>query len=103
MDEGVAGAWVHAYLHRKQGDTSNAGYWYERAGKPAAWVSFSVTVTNLGTTTLSFYAATLSGANSVDFSFNSGNPPCIGSLAPNATCTFSVFFASQQGRDRERS
>ena len=28
--------WVHAYLHRKEGDASNAGYWYRRAGKPAA-------------------------------------------------------------------
>lgn len=27
-------AWVHAYLHRKEGDLSNAGYWYSRAGKP---------------------------------------------------------------------
>jgi len=27
-------AWVHAYLHRKQGDDGNAGYWYRRAGKP---------------------------------------------------------------------
>jgi hypothetical protein len=27
------GAWVHAYLHRKEGDISNAGYWYHRAGK----------------------------------------------------------------------
>jgi hypothetical protein len=27
-------AWVHAYLHRKEGDISNAGYWYRRAGKP---------------------------------------------------------------------
>ncbi|MBV8630248.1 MAG: hypothetical protein JOZ83_04940 [Silvibacterium sp.] len=27
-------AWVHAYLHRKEGDTDNAGYWYRRAGKP---------------------------------------------------------------------
>ena len=27
-------AWVHAYLHRKQGDQGNAGYWYGRAGKP---------------------------------------------------------------------
>ena len=27
-------AWVHAYLHRKEGDLSNAGYWYRRAGKP---------------------------------------------------------------------
>ena len=31
-DEGPAGAWVHAYLHRKEGDLSNAGYWYGRAG-----------------------------------------------------------------------
>ena len=30
------GAWVHAYLHRKEGDIGNAGYWYRRAGKPAA-------------------------------------------------------------------
>jgi hypothetical protein len=28
------GAWVHAYLHRKEGDLSNAAYWYTRAGKP---------------------------------------------------------------------
>jgi len=33
-DEGPAGAWVHAYLHRKEGDHSNAAYWYGRAGKP---------------------------------------------------------------------
>lgn len=26
-------AWVHAYLHRKDGDLGNAGYWYSRAGK----------------------------------------------------------------------
>ena len=36
QDEGPAGAWVHAYLHRKEGDASNAAYWYDRAGKPAA-------------------------------------------------------------------
>jgi hypothetical protein len=30
------GAWVHAYLHRKEGDAANAGYWYRRAGRPAA-------------------------------------------------------------------
>lgn len=29
-----AGDWVHAYLHRKEGDASNARYWYGRAGKP---------------------------------------------------------------------
>jgi hypothetical protein len=27
------GAWVHAYLHRKEGDAANAAYWYRRAGK----------------------------------------------------------------------
>ena len=27
------GAWVHAYLHRVEGDESNAGYWYRRADK----------------------------------------------------------------------
>ncbi len=26
-------AWIHAYLHRKEGDISNADYWYARAGK----------------------------------------------------------------------
>lgn len=31
-----AGAWVHAYLHRKEGDRANAGYWYRRAGRPMA-------------------------------------------------------------------
>jgi len=34
QDEGPAGSWVHAYLHRKEGDLGNAGYWYGRAGKP---------------------------------------------------------------------
>ncbi len=28
------GAWVHAYLHRVEGDQANAGHWYSRAGKP---------------------------------------------------------------------
>ena len=30
------GAWVHAYLHRKEGDIGNARYWYRRAGQPEA-------------------------------------------------------------------
>ena len=33
-DEGTEGSWVHAYLHRKEGDQGNAVYWYSRAGKP---------------------------------------------------------------------
>ena len=28
------GSWIHAYLHRKEGDEFNAGYWYGRANKP---------------------------------------------------------------------
>jgi hypothetical protein len=31
--EGKTAAWIHAYLHRKEGDAGNAGYWYTRAGK----------------------------------------------------------------------
>jgi hypothetical protein len=27
------GAWVHAYLHRKEGDLANASYWYGKAGR----------------------------------------------------------------------
>ena len=26
-------AWVHAYLHRVEGDLGNAGYWYRQAGQ----------------------------------------------------------------------
>lgn len=33
---GPDGAWVHAYLHRKEGDRANAAYWYRRAGRPPA-------------------------------------------------------------------
>jgi hypothetical protein len=33
QDEGPSGSWVHAYLHRKEGDASNATYWYSRAGR----------------------------------------------------------------------
>lgn len=28
------GSWLHAYLHRKEGDNGNARYWYSMAGKP---------------------------------------------------------------------
>ena len=31
--EDADGAWVHAHLHRVEGDPSNAGYWYRRAGR----------------------------------------------------------------------
>jgi len=45
------GAWVHAYLHRVEGDESNAGYWYKRAGKdhssaelPTEWEEIASTL-----------------------------------------------------------
>ena len=33
------GSWVHAYLHRKEGDIWNADYWYRSAGKKRPLVS----------------------------------------------------------------
>ena len=37
MEEaGQDAAWVHAYLHRIEGDFGNAGYWYRQARKPVA-------------------------------------------------------------------
>jgi hypothetical protein len=35
-DDSRDGAWVHAYLHRKEGDAGNAAYWYRRAAQPVA-------------------------------------------------------------------
>jgi hypothetical protein len=40
QDEGPDGSWVHAYLHRKEGDLSNAKYWYRRADRAAAYGDF---------------------------------------------------------------
>ncbi len=47
----AAGAWVHAYLHRVEGDLANAGYWYRRAGRPvcteplpAEWAAIAATL-----------------------------------------------------------
>jgi hypothetical protein len=39
-DEGPAASWVHAYLHRKEGDQENAAYWYRRAAKPVCDAPF---------------------------------------------------------------
>ena len=35
-EESADAAWVHAYLHRVEGDLGNAGYWYRQARKPVA-------------------------------------------------------------------
>ncbi|MDQ6815523.1 MAG: hypothetical protein M3040_17475 [Bacteroidota bacterium] len=37
--ENKQGAWLHAYLHRKEGDIWNADYWYNRAGRKRPNVS----------------------------------------------------------------
>jgi hypothetical protein len=39
-DDSRDGAWVHAYLHRKEGDDGNAAYWYRRAARPVASGAF---------------------------------------------------------------
>ncbi|NDW06321.1 hypothetical protein [Jiella pacifica] len=33
-DPSAEAAWIHAHLHRVEGDQSNAAYWYRRAGRP---------------------------------------------------------------------
>ena len=33
------GAWMHAYLHRKEGDIWNANYWYRQAGRDMPKIS----------------------------------------------------------------
>ena len=38
---GLDGDWIHAYLHRKEGDQSNASYWYRRVGKPKPEISLA--------------------------------------------------------------
>ncbi|HEY4195936.1 MAG TPA: hypothetical protein VGM63_10400 [Mucilaginibacter sp.] len=43
----TASAWVHAYLHRKEGDLTNAEYWYRKAGKQRPEVSIQEEWTEL--------------------------------------------------------
>ena len=54
-DEGADGAWVHAYLHRKEGDPGNAAYWYRQAGRAVArtsldeeWTAIAATLIGAG-------------------------------------------------------
>ncbi|MCB8839842.1 hypothetical protein [Aurantimonas sp. VKM B-3413] len=35
-DPSADAAWIHAHLHRVEGDPGNAAYWYRRAGRPPA-------------------------------------------------------------------
>lgn len=54
MDEGGAqAAWVHAHLHRVEGDLGNARYWYARAGKQVATGEFDAEWTAIAQALLS--------------------------------------------------
>jgi hypothetical protein len=46
------GAWVHAYLHRKEGDEGNAAYWYGRARQPVARDTLEAEWTRIATALL---------------------------------------------------
>ena len=48
------GAWIHAYLHREEGDQGNAAYWYSRANRsaPASTVSLEDEWTEIATAIL---------------------------------------------------
>ena len=39
-DNTAEAAWLHANLHREEGDAGNASYWYSRAGKPVSDLPF---------------------------------------------------------------
>lgn len=52
-DEGTDAAWVHAYLHRVEGDLENARYWYDRAGKPITTAPLDVEWMTIAATLLS--------------------------------------------------
>lgn len=45
-------SWIHAYLHRKEGDTLNADYWYNKANKKRPAMSLSEEWEQLTTTFL---------------------------------------------------
>ena len=52
-DDTPDGAWVHAYLHRKEGDLWNADYWYRRAGRTRPTTSLEQEWADLVSTFLS--------------------------------------------------
>lgn len=46
-DSSPEAAWVHAHLHRVEGDLSNARYWYRKAGRPETTANFDEERRNL--------------------------------------------------------
>ena len=45
--EDANASWIHAYLHRKEGDIWNADYWYRRAGKKRPSISLDEEAENI--------------------------------------------------------
>ena len=45
--EDETGSWIHAHLHRHEGDLGNAGYWYRRASQPIAQDSLAAEWTRI--------------------------------------------------------
>src|SRR5579862_2805211 len=52
----------------------------------------AVTITNTSGAPITFTAATINGTNSADFSTNNTDPPCHGTVAAGAACTFNIYF-----------
>jgi hypothetical protein len=52
-EDGADAAWVHAYLHRKEGDPANAAHWYRRADKPVSSASLEAEWTQIASALLS--------------------------------------------------
>jgi sugar lactone lactonase YvrE len=56
-------------------------------------VQSTVTITNVSGSPITFTAWTTTGPNAADFNATAvGNPPCRGSLAAGAICTFTIYF-----------
>lgn len=51
--DSVQSAWVHAYLHRKEGDIANASYWYARANRPVSQLPLAQEWENIARAVLS--------------------------------------------------
>ncbi|HVN06135.1 MAG TPA: choice-of-anchor D domain-containing protein [Bryobacteraceae bacterium] len=64
------------------------------SGNAGQRVSSSVVMTNVGTSTVMFNAAAIVGPNAAAWSVSATDPPCNGSLAAGATCTFTVYFTA---------
>lgn len=45
--DSTMGSWIHAYLHRKEGDAFNAAYWYRKAGKDYTEISVKDELRNM--------------------------------------------------------